>query len=35
MITDVQLATFSNMMGVVLFLLVVVYHFIATNNNPK
>ena len=32
MITDVQLAMFSNLMGIVLFLLVVLYHFIAANS---
>lgn len=31
MITDVQLAVFSNILGVVLFLLVVAYHYINTN----
>jgi len=31
MITDVQLAMFSNLMGILLFLLVVLYHFIAAN----
>jgi len=32
MITDVQLAMFSNLMGIVLFLLVVLYHFISANS---
>ena len=32
MITDIQLAMFSNLMGIMLFLLVVLYHFIAANN---
>jgi hypothetical protein len=32
MISDVQLAMFSNLMGIFLFLLVVLYHFIAANN---
>jgi len=31
MISDVQLAMFSNLMGILLFLLVVLYHFIAAN----
>jgi len=31
MITDLQLAMFSNLLGIVLFLLVVLYHFIAAN----
>uniref|UniRef100_A0A493T5N5 Dolichyl-diphosphooligosaccharide--protein glycosyltransferase subunit 4 n=1 Tax=Anas platyrhynchos platyrhynchos TaxID=8840 RepID=A0A493T5N5_ANAPP len=34
MITDVQLAIFANMLGVSLFLLVVLYHYVAVNN-PK
>lgn len=34
MITDVQLAAFANILGVSLFLLVVLYHFVAVNN-PK
>jgi hypothetical protein len=34
MVTDVQLAVFSNMLGVTVFLLVVLYHYIAANN-PK
>jgi len=33
MISDIQLAMFSNLMGIVLFLLVVLYHFIAANSN--
>jgi hypothetical protein len=32
MISDVQLAIFSNMLGVTLFLLVVLYHYISSNN---
>ena len=32
MITDIQLAMFSNLMGIMLFLLVVLYHFISANN---
>jgi len=31
-ITDVQLAIFSNIVGVLLFLLVVGYHYIAANS---
>ncbi|XP_061436709.1 dolichyl-diphosphooligosaccharide--protein glycosyltransferase subunit 4 isoform X1 [Lethenteron reissneri] len=34
MITDVQLAIFANVLGVSLFLLVVLYHYVAVNN-PK
>ena len=34
MITDVQLAIFANVLGVTLFLLVVLYHYVAANN-PK
>nr|CAD7435035.1 unnamed protein product [Timema monikensis] len=33
MITDVQLAVFANVLGVTLFLLVVLYHYIAANNS--
>ena len=33
MISDVQLAIFSNFVGILLFLLVVLYHFIAANNS--
>jgi hypothetical protein len=32
MISDVQLAIFSNMLGVTLFPLVVLYHYISSNN---
>uniref|UniRef100_A0A1B0AF93 Dolichyl-diphosphooligosaccharide--protein glycosyltransferase subunit 4 n=1 Tax=Glossina pallidipes TaxID=7398 RepID=A0A1B0AF93_GLOPL len=35
MITDVQLAIFSNFLGVFLFLLVVLYHYINANSNAK
>jgi len=35
MITDVQLAMFSNLMGIVLFLLVVLYHFISANSGRQ
>ena len=31
MITDIQLAMFSNFMGILLFLLVVLFHFISAN----
>ncbi|XP_039277194.1 dolichyl-diphosphooligosaccharide--protein glycosyltransferase subunit 4 [Nilaparvata lugens] len=31
MISDVQLAVFANFLGVSLFLLVVLYHYIAAN----
>ncbi|XP_035931552.1 dolichyl-diphosphooligosaccharide--protein glycosyltransferase subunit 4 [Halichoerus grypus] len=34
MITDVQLAVFANTLGMSLFLLVVLYHYV-TVNNPK
>ena len=34
MISDVQLAVFVNILGVSLFLMVVLYHYIAANN-PK
>ena len=32
MITDVQLAVFANVLGVSLFLLVILYHYISANN---
>ena len=32
MITDVQLAIFANALGVTLFLLVVLYHYVSVNN---
>jgi len=35
MITDVQLAIFANVLGVSLFLLVVLYHYISVNNPKK
>lgn len=35
MVTDVQLAIFANMLGVSLFLLVVLYHYVAVNNPKK
>ena len=31
MISDIQLAMFSNIVGIILFLLVVLYHFIQAN----
>lgn len=31
MINDMQLAVFANLMGVLLFVMVVAYHFVATN----
>lgn len=34
MISDVQLAVFANILGVTLFLLVVLFHYV-TANNPK
>ncbi|CAL1529015.1 unnamed protein product [Lymnaea stagnalis] len=35
MITDVQLAIFANGLGVLLFLLVVLYHYVSVNNVKK
>ncbi|KAB0341016.1 dolichyl-diphosphooligosaccharide--protein glycosyltransferase subunit 4-like [Muntiacus reevesi] len=35
MITDVQLAIFAKMLGVLLFLLVILYHYVAVNNLKK
>ncbi|XP_028809382.1 dolichyl-diphosphooligosaccharide--protein glycosyltransferase subunit 4 [Denticeps clupeoides] len=35
MLTDVHLAVFANMLGVSLFLLVVLYHYVAVNNPKK
>ncbi|XP_065225433.1 dolichyl-diphosphooligosaccharide--protein glycosyltransferase subunit 4 [Planococcus citri] len=32
MITDVQLAVFANLLGIVLFLLVVLYHYVSVNH---
>ncbi|EJW88828.1 hypothetical protein WUBG_00264 [Wuchereria bancrofti] len=34
MITDVQLAVFSNLVGVSIFALVILFHYVAVNN-PK
>ncbi|XP_026283211.1 dolichyl-diphosphooligosaccharide--protein glycosyltransferase subunit 4 [Frankliniella occidentalis] len=35
MITDVQLAIFANVLGVTLFLLVVLYHYITANGSKS
>ncbi|XP_024429713.1 dolichyl-diphosphooligosaccharide--protein glycosyltransferase subunit 4-like [Desmodus rotundus] len=35
MITDVQLAVFANVLAVSLFLLDVLYHYVAANNPKK
>ncbi|XP_050542015.1 dolichyl-diphosphooligosaccharide--protein glycosyltransferase subunit 4 [Daktulosphaira vitifoliae] len=35
MITDVQLAVFANVLGVGLFLLVVLYHYVTANFPSK
>lgn len=35
MISDTQLAMLSNMLGITLFLLVVLYHFIAANSHSR
>ena len=35
MISDVQLAIFANVLGVTLFLMVVLYHYIVANNPKK
>ncbi|XP_059129133.1 dolichyl-diphosphooligosaccharide--protein glycosyltransferase subunit 4-like [Peromyscus eremicus] len=35
MITDVQFAIFTNMLGVSLFLLVGLYHYVAVSNLKK
>ncbi|XP_075830944.1 dolichyl-diphosphooligosaccharide--protein glycosyltransferase subunit 4-like [Microtus pennsylvanicus] len=35
MITDAQLSIFANMLGVSLFLLVALYHYVAVNNLKK
>ncbi|XP_077188944.1 dolichyl-diphosphooligosaccharide--protein glycosyltransferase subunit 4-like [Paroedura picta] len=35
MVTNVQLAVFTSMLGVSLFLLVVLYHYVAVNNPKK
>ncbi|XP_050682718.1 dolichyl-diphosphooligosaccharide--protein glycosyltransferase subunit 4 [Leptidea sinapis] len=33
MITDIQLAVFSNVLGVSIFLLVILYHYINANSS--
>ncbi|XP_003414800.1 dolichyl-diphosphooligosaccharide--protein glycosyltransferase subunit 4-like [Loxodonta africana] len=35
MVTGVQLTIFANMIGVLIFLLVIVYHYVAINNPKK
>jgi len=35
MISDVQLAIFANGLGVALFLMVVLYHYVSVNNIKK
>ena len=35
MITDVQLAVFANVVGVCLFVLVVLYHYVSVNGQKK
>ena len=35
MISDVQLALFANILGVLVFVLVVLYHYVAANNPKK
>lgn len=35
MITDVQLAVFANVLGVTIFLLVVVYHYVSVNGGRQ
>ena len=35
MISDVQLALFANVLGVLVFVLVVLYHYVAANNPKK
>ena len=35
MITDTQLASFVNLLGVMVFLLIVVYHYVAVNQPVK
>ena len=35
MISDVQLALFANILGVMVFVLVVLYHYVAANNPKK
>ncbi|VDP29305.1 unnamed protein product [Soboliphyme baturini] len=35
MITDVQLAVFANVLGVTIFLLVILYHYVVANDPKK
>jgi hypothetical protein len=35
MITDIQLAIFANVLGVTIFLLVVLYHYLSVNSNVR
>ena len=35
MISDVQLALFVNILGILVFVLVVLYHYVAANNPKK
>ena len=35
MISDVQLALFANVLGILVFVLVVLYHYVAANNPKK
>lgn len=35
MITDIQLAVFANVLGVSIFLLVVIYHYVSVNYPSK
>lgn len=35
MISDMQLAVFANVLGVTIFVLVILYHYVAVNNPKK
>ncbi|TGZ72811.1 hypothetical protein CRM22_001860 [Opisthorchis felineus] len=35
MITDTQLTVFANVTGAILFILVILYHYIVVNQKPK
>jgi hypothetical protein len=35
MVTDTQLATFVNLLGVAIFALIVLYHYVAVNQGRK
>jgi hypothetical protein len=35
MITDIQLAIFSNVLGVSIFLLIILYHYISVNSSKN